>query len=153
MNLWLKIKQEGLRGFWSMFPLTKVPFWYWFFEPQPLVKFGPWGHFHGKHCLSGPLGSVMLLDKKVTCCDRKGNQDKKVGSIQRGNQTKGDNTSLGQTNGDDALKNNHPTLRAAPMLNWAKRPSKGSGHALVSLRCPWKNPPKNKSPSQQRLIR
>ena len=33
--LWLKIKQEGLRGFWSMFPLTKVPFWYQFFEPLP----------------------------------------------------------------------------------------------------------------------
>ena len=36
--LWLKIKQEGLRGFWSMFPLTdRVPFGYRFFEPQPHV--------------------------------------------------------------------------------------------------------------------
>ena len=34
---WLKVKQEGLRGFWSMFPLAKVPFWYRFFEPQPYV--------------------------------------------------------------------------------------------------------------------
>ena len=25
--LWLKIKEERLRGFWSMFPLTRVPFW------------------------------------------------------------------------------------------------------------------------------
>ena len=25
---WLKIEQERLRGFWSMFPLTRVPFWY-----------------------------------------------------------------------------------------------------------------------------
>ena len=28
-------KQEGLRGCWSMFPLTRVPFWCRFFEPQP----------------------------------------------------------------------------------------------------------------------
>ena len=33
--VWLKIKQEGLRRFWSMFPLTRVAFWYRFFEPQP----------------------------------------------------------------------------------------------------------------------
>ena len=33
--MWLKIKQEGLRRCWSMFPLTRVPFWYRFFEPQP----------------------------------------------------------------------------------------------------------------------
>ena len=33
--VWLKIKQEGLRRCWSMFPLTRVPFWYLFFEPQP----------------------------------------------------------------------------------------------------------------------
>ena len=33
--VWLKIKQEGLRRLWSMFPLTRVPFWYRFFEPQP----------------------------------------------------------------------------------------------------------------------
>ena len=32
--VWLKIKQQGLRRFWSMFPLTRVPFWYRFFEPQ-----------------------------------------------------------------------------------------------------------------------
>ena len=25
--VWLKLKQEGLRRFWSMFPLTSVPFW------------------------------------------------------------------------------------------------------------------------------
>ena len=31
----LKIKPEGLRRFWSVFPLTRVPFWYRFFEPQP----------------------------------------------------------------------------------------------------------------------
>ena len=34
--LWLRMKQEGLRRFWSMFPLTRVPCWYRFFEPQPL---------------------------------------------------------------------------------------------------------------------
>ena len=34
-GLWLKIKQEGLRRCWSMFPLTRVPFWYRFLEPQP----------------------------------------------------------------------------------------------------------------------
>ena len=33
--VWLKIKQEGLRRFWSMFPPTRVPFWHRFFEPQP----------------------------------------------------------------------------------------------------------------------
>ena len=27
MWVWLKIKPEGLRRFWSMFPLTRVPFW------------------------------------------------------------------------------------------------------------------------------
>ena len=32
---WLKISQEGLRRFWSRFPLTRVPFWHRFFEPQP----------------------------------------------------------------------------------------------------------------------
>ena len=34
-GVWLKIKQEGLRRFGSMFPLARVPFWYRFFEPQP----------------------------------------------------------------------------------------------------------------------
>ena len=33
--MWLKIKQEGLPRFWSMCPLTRVPFWSRFFEPQP----------------------------------------------------------------------------------------------------------------------
>ena len=33
--VWLKIEQEGLRKLWSMFPLTRVPVWYRFFEPQP----------------------------------------------------------------------------------------------------------------------
>ena len=33
--VWLKIIQQGLRRFWSMCPLTSVPVWYWFFEPQP----------------------------------------------------------------------------------------------------------------------
>ena len=36
--VWLKIKQEGLRRLWSMFPLTRVPFWYRFFSPQPNVN-------------------------------------------------------------------------------------------------------------------
>ena len=36
--VWLKIKQQGLRKFWSMFPLTRVPFWYRFFEPQPYLR-------------------------------------------------------------------------------------------------------------------
>ena len=38
MWVWLKIHQEGLRRFWSMFPLTRVPFWFRFFEPQPCVS-------------------------------------------------------------------------------------------------------------------
>ena len=33
--VWLKINQEGFRRFWSMFPLTRVSFWYRLFEPQP----------------------------------------------------------------------------------------------------------------------
>ena len=33
--VWLKIKPEGLRRFWSMFPLARVPFWYRLLEPQP----------------------------------------------------------------------------------------------------------------------
>ena len=37
--LWLKIKELGLRRCWSMFPLTRVPFWYRFFEPQLFVFF------------------------------------------------------------------------------------------------------------------
>ena len=35
MWVWLKIQQEGLRRFWSIFPLTRIPFWYQFFEPYP----------------------------------------------------------------------------------------------------------------------
>ena len=35
--VWLKINKEGLRRFCSIFPLTRVPFWYRFFEPQPYV--------------------------------------------------------------------------------------------------------------------
>ena len=30
-----KLNRMGLRRFWSMFPLTRVPFLYRFFEPQP----------------------------------------------------------------------------------------------------------------------
>ena len=30
--VWLKINYERLRKFWSMFPLTRVPFWYVFFS-------------------------------------------------------------------------------------------------------------------------
>ena len=35
--VWLKIKQEGLHRFWSMFPLPRVPFGYRSSEPQPYV--------------------------------------------------------------------------------------------------------------------
>ena len=45
-RLWLKIKQEGLRGFLSMFPLTRVSFWYRFFEPQTVLH-------HPPRCLHG----------------------------------------------------------------------------------------------------
>ena len=38
--VWLKIKQQVLRRCWSMFPLTRAPFWYQFFEPQPYVVIG-----------------------------------------------------------------------------------------------------------------
>ena len=44
--VWLKVKQKGVRRFRSMFPLTRVPFWYRFFEPQPYERQGhrtrPW---------------------------------------------------------------------------------------------------------------
>ena len=33
--VWLKIKELGLRGFSSLVPFAKVPFWYCVFEPQP----------------------------------------------------------------------------------------------------------------------
>ena len=33
--VWLKITLEGLRRCWSMFPLTRVPFWCRLLEPQP----------------------------------------------------------------------------------------------------------------------
>ena len=35
---WLKIKQEGLRGFLSMFPLARGPFWYRFFWRNSHIK-------------------------------------------------------------------------------------------------------------------
>ena len=34
-GVWGKIEPPGDRRFWSMFPLTRVPFWYRFFDPQP----------------------------------------------------------------------------------------------------------------------
>ena len=34
-SVWLKIKEEGLRRFRSMLPLTRVPFWCRFLEPPP----------------------------------------------------------------------------------------------------------------------
>ena len=33
--VWRKDNQDRLHRFWSMFPLTRVPFWYRFVEPQP----------------------------------------------------------------------------------------------------------------------
>ena len=33
--VWLKIRQQGLRRFWSMFPRTTVPLWYRVFQSQP----------------------------------------------------------------------------------------------------------------------
>ena len=33
--VWLKKKELGLRGFQSLVPFTRVPFWFRFFEPQP----------------------------------------------------------------------------------------------------------------------
>ena len=42
--LWLKIQQEGIRRFWSMFPLARVPFWvpvFWATAISTVVHFGP----------------------------------------------------------------------------------------------------------------
>ena len=36
--VWLKVKQPGLRRFWSMFPLTRAPFWYRFLSLSAHVK-------------------------------------------------------------------------------------------------------------------
>ena len=44
--VWLKIKQEGLHRFWSMFSLASVPFWYRLFEPQPSEQKGNPQHTH-----------------------------------------------------------------------------------------------------------
>ena len=41
-----KLNRRGYAGFgfWSMFPLARVPFWYRFFEPQPfMVPFSLYG--------------------------------------------------------------------------------------------------------------
>ena len=34
-----KLNTRGKRRFWSIFPLTWVPFWYRFFDPEPYVHF------------------------------------------------------------------------------------------------------------------
>ena len=47
---WLKIKELGLRRFWSMFPLTRVPFWYWFFSHT--------------HVVCPPLEQCIYLDRE-----------------------------------------------------------------------------------------
>ena len=39
--MWLKIKQLGLRRFWPMLPLARVPFWYRFIELQPYLVVFP----------------------------------------------------------------------------------------------------------------
>ena len=54
---WLKIKQEGLRRFWSMFPLTRVPFWHQLFEPQPFVVAAFKGRRWEEH-LTGAQGTT-----------------------------------------------------------------------------------------------
>ena len=59
--VWLKIKQEGLRRFWFMLPLTRVPFVYRFSEPQPFLG-GIAGFFGGFWMASiGLLGLGNLL--------------------------------------------------------------------------------------------
>ena len=37
--VWVKIKPPGDRRFWSMFPLTRVPFWVQIFDPPPDLRF------------------------------------------------------------------------------------------------------------------
>ena len=65
--MWLKIKQEGLRRFWSMFPLTRVPFGYRFFEPQP----------YGEDvCRSNPISGFERLAPVVDARDRRLPQDR-----------------------------------------------------------------------------
>ena len=34
-RMWVEIKPSGDRKYWSMFPLTRVPFWVPIFHPQP----------------------------------------------------------------------------------------------------------------------
>ena len=81
-RVWLNIKQEGLRRFWSICPLTRVPFWDRFFEPQPYDSYPAFklrrpAFFFGALSLSpmaietrvpggcGPGSSVCLL--RATC--------------------------------------------------------------------------------------
>ena len=38
VNIWVWLQtSQGLRRFWSIFPVTRVPFWYRFLEPQPNI--------------------------------------------------------------------------------------------------------------------
>ena len=39
-RVWLTMKQGANRRFWAMFPLTRVPVWYRFVEPQPSTAGG-----------------------------------------------------------------------------------------------------------------
>ena len=52
--VWLKIKQEGLRRCWSMFPLTRVPCWVPIFEPTASL-------YYSDPCRFQPSTSVRAL--------------------------------------------------------------------------------------------
>ena len=60
--VWVKMKPPGDRRFWSMFPLTRVPFWVYIFDPPPTGL----GNLN-KRYLEGASGISMLLQSPCWC--------------------------------------------------------------------------------------
>ena len=68
MWVWRKIKLEGLRRFWSMFPLARVPVWYRCFLSHSHVFDGPavvW--FSAAHPV---VHAHFVIATRVACCER-----------------------------------------------------------------------------------
>ena len=82
MRLWVKIKQEGLRRFWSMFPLTRVPFWYRSFEPLPM-KSTVWAAV-GSHHVSPATKATACRLKKQSCLANKTRGPSRKGPLLNG---------------------------------------------------------------------
>ena len=82
MGVAQNLNRRGLHRFWSMFPLTRVPFWYRFFEPQP----NGIARWQRKNKSSGaygrPAAYLLLRVHDVTCAHPPENRDHRVGSVQ-----------------------------------------------------------------------